>query len=69
MVEYVAIDCEMVKTTGSQNDLARVTLVDEHLQVLLDEYIRPKCRVLDYRTPYSGITAAIIREKGKGKCR
>lgn len=66
MVEYVAIDCEMVETVNNNNAVARVTIVNEQCQPVLDEYITPQGRVIDYRTRFSGITEDIIEEKGKG---
>ena len=42
---------------GSQSSLARVSLVNYHGAVILDEYVRQRERVVDYRTPWSGITA------------
>ena len=41
---------------GSQSSLARVSLVNYHGAVILDEYVRQRERVVDYRTPWSGIT-------------
>ena len=64
-VEYVAIDCEMVATNQDLNALARVTIVNENCNVLLDEYVVPEGRITDYRTRYSGITAQILKERGK----
>jgi RNA exonuclease 4 len=42
---------------GSRSSLARVSLVNYHGEVILDEYVQQKERVVDYRTPWSGITA------------
>lgn len=55
---YVALDCEMVGVgpTGRTSVLARVSCVDWHGNVLLDEYIQPSQTVTDYRTFVSGIT-------------
>jgi len=66
-MEYVAIDCEMVETVNNNNAVARVTIVNEKGQLLIDEYVKPQSRVIDYRTRFSGITENIILEKGKGK--
>lgn len=51
----VACDCEMVRC-ASGLALARVTLVGEKGEVLLDEYVRPDEPVLDHNTRWSGIT-------------
>ena len=42
---------------ASQSSLARVSLVNYHGAVILDEYVQQRERVVDYRTPWSGITA------------
>jgi RNA exonuclease 4 len=54
---YIAIDCEMVGVglTGSISSLARVSLVNYHGVVILDEYVKPRGYVVDYRTRWSGI--------------
>src|SRR5579871_6511804 len=54
---YVAIDCEMVGTgpEGTEDMLARVSIVNFFGQVLLDAYVRPSGRVTDWRTKFSGI--------------
>ena len=65
-VEYVAIDCEMVATVEDINALARVSVVNENCNVLLDEFVVPESRIRDYRTRYSGITPQILKERGKG---
>ena len=43
---------------ASQSSLARVSLVNYHGAVILDEYVQQRERVVDYRTPWSGITAS-----------
>merc|ERR1712227_43742 len=63
--EYVAIDCEMVATVENINALARVSVVNENCNVLLDEFVVPESRIRDYRTRYSGITPQILKERGK----
>ena len=57
--KYIAVDCEMVGVgiKGSESSLARVSLVNYHGAVILDEYVRQKERVVDYRTRWSGIRA------------
>ncbi|KAJ3799142.1 ribonuclease H-like domain-containing protein [Lentinula aff. detonsa] len=55
--KFIAIDCEMVGVgiDGSESSLARVTLVNYHGAVQMDEFVRQRERVVDYRTQYSGI--------------
>lgn len=47
----VALDCEMVGggKDGSINICARVCLVDDHENVLLNTYVNPLLPVTDYR--------------------
>lgn len=56
--KYVAIDCEMVGigSDGTHSVLARVSIVDFEGRVVLDEYVKPKQRVTDFRTKVSGIS-------------
>ena len=49
----------MVETEGGRDEVARVSLVAPS-GVLMDEFVLPEGRVIDYRTPYSGITADIL---------
>ena len=66
-VSVFAMDCEMVETSAGR-ELARVTLIrfqpTEHnadgYQVVLDLLVKPVRPVLDYKTQYSGITAAML---------
>jgi len=53
----VALDCEMVGCgdNGSENTLARISIVDRLGNCLYDKYVQPPCRITDYRTKYSGI--------------
>nr|XP_044993992.1 interferon-stimulated 20 kDa exonuclease-like 2 [Jaculus jaculus] len=55
--KMVAIDCEMVGTgpKGRVSSLARCSIVNYSGDVLYDEYIRPPCHIVDYRTRWSGI--------------
>lgn len=54
---YLALDCEMVGVgiDASESSLARVSLVNYHGTVILDEYVKQRKRVVDYRTRWSGI--------------
>ncbi|KAJ7877768.1 ribonuclease H-like domain-containing protein [Mycena leptocephala] len=55
--KYIALDCEMVGVgpEGAESVLARVSLVNFHGAVQLDEFVRPRERVVDYRTDFSGV--------------
>jgi RNA exonuclease 4 len=46
-----------VGLNGSESSLARVSLVNYHGAVILDEFVKQRERVTDYRTFVSGIRA------------
>ncbi|CAN8102535.1 unnamed protein product [Discula destructiva] len=56
--KYIALDCEMVGVgdRGSESALARVSIVDFHGQQIYDSYVRPKEKVVDWRTWVSGVS-------------
>lgn len=64
---YLALDCEMVGVgpDGRESALARVSLVNYHGAVQLDVFVRPRERVVDYRTQFSGVRA---RDLVDGAC-
>jgi len=55
--KYLSLDCEMVGVgiEGEESSLARVSLVNFYGAVIMDEFVRQKERVVDYRTQWSGI--------------
>ena len=57
----VAIDCEMVITTEGKS-LGRVTLLGHSGQLLLDVFIRPSARVVDYLEKYSGLNEDLLKD-------
>jgi DNA polymerase III epsilon subunit-like protein len=61
------MDCEMVGvgSMGSISALARVSLVNYHGEVIMDEYVLPQEHIIDYRTAVSGITPKLLRDHGK----
>ncbi|XP_037778548.1 RNA exonuclease 4-like [Penaeus monodon] len=63
LTDALAIDCEMVGAgqRGRISMLARVSVVNEYGVVLLDKYIKPWKKVVDYRTKYSGIREADLK--------
>ncbi|XP_063584987.1 RNA exonuclease 4-like isoform X2 [Penaeus indicus] len=63
LTNALAIDCEMVGAgqRGRISMLARVSVVNEYGVVLLDKYIKPWKKVVDYRTKYSGIREADLK--------
>ncbi|KAJ7596279.1 ribonuclease H-like domain-containing protein [Mycena floridula] len=55
--KYLALDCEMVGVgiEGAESSLARVSVVNFHGAIQMDEFVRQKERVVDYRTQWSGV--------------
>jgi RNA exonuclease 4 len=55
---YVALDCEMVGVgyKGQESVVARVTIINWDVEIILDCFVRCDQFVVDYRTHVSGIT-------------
>ena len=58
----LAMDCEMCTIEGGDMALTRISLVDWDGKVFLDEFIKPDKPIIDYLTPYSGITPAHLKD-------
>lgn len=65
----IAIDCEFVGVGfgGKENALARASVVNQFGHVLLDEFVRPREPITDYRTAVSGISPHHMRRGGPAK--
>ncbi|XP_071626545.1 RNA exonuclease 4 isoform X3 [Temnothorax longispinosus] len=56
LTKQVAMDCEMVGIgDGAESMIARVSIVNKHGDCLYDKYVKPREKVVDYRTAISGI--------------
>ncbi|KAI9657780.1 MAG: hypothetical protein M1821_002956 [Bathelium mastoideum] len=58
--EVIGMDCEMCKTADDVFELTRISLVSWDGQVLMDQLVKPDEPIVDYLTPYSGITADML---------
>jgi len=59
--KLLAIDCEMCETVRDPNALTRVSVVDEHGEVLLDKFVVPEDPIVNYNTHITGITSKTLR--------
>ena len=67
VTEILGIDCEMVGVgeDGQRSALARVTVVNEHGNVVLDTFVDVIERVTDYRTKVSGVRPRDLKNAPK----
>ncbi|XP_034238743.1 RNA exonuclease 4 [Thrips palmi] len=62
LTKCIAIDCEMVGVDdGRDSVLARVSLVNQHGECLYDRFVKPKEKVVDYRTHVSGVRPSDLK--------
>lgn len=63
ITKKIALDCEMVGVgfDGKQHMLARVSVVNSHGHVVYDSFVAPQEKVMDYRTPVSGVTPSDLK--------
>ena len=57
------MDCEMVGigSGGVDSVLARVSLVNQFGKCIYDKYVKPREQVTDFRTQFSGIRPADLK--------
>ena len=55
------VDCEMCMTTKSEQELTRISVVDERCGVVYEQLVKPDNYITNYLTKYSGITPAMMR--------
>lgn len=53
-LEIAAIDCELSYTTQGLS-LTRVTVLDERGEVVYDSLVKPKAKIIDFNTRFSGV--------------
>uniref|UniRef100_A0A0N4ZPX3 Exonuclease domain-containing protein n=1 Tax=Parastrongyloides trichosuri TaxID=131310 RepID=A0A0N4ZPX3_PARTI len=57
---FYTIDCEMVNTDQGYSKLARFSLIDQEGTILMDTLVKPKGKITDYLTKYSGIVEGML---------
>ena len=56
----LAVDCEMVRTDNGL-DLARISVVNDRMEVVYDTFVVPDLEIRDYNTRFSGITSEMLQ--------
>ena len=59
----VALDCEMVGVEGQGEALSRVSIVNYNGHVLIDKFLRPDKRIVDFRSWVSGVHPWHLKEE------
>ncbi|KYN06131.1 RNA exonuclease 4, partial [Cyphomyrmex costatus] len=56
LTKQLAMDCEMVGIgNGTESMIARVSIVNKYGDCIYDKYVKPREKVVDYRTAISGV--------------
>ena len=55
-----AVDCEMCLTNIGKLELTKVCVVDSDLNEIYQSLVKPRNRIVNYLTRFSGITEAIL---------
>lgn len=59
------LDCEMCRTIKAENELVRVSIVDENYMSVYETLVRPENRIVDYLTQWSGVNAEMMKDVTK----
>lgn len=59
------LDCEMCRTVKAENELARVSIVDENYKSIYETLVKPDNKITNYLTQWSGITKEMMDDVTK----
>lgn len=60
-----ALDCEMCRTSSGMNELTRISIINENHESIYETLVCPTNKIVDYLTPYSGITPQMMKNVTK----
>lgn len=60
-----ALDCEMCQTSLGVHEITRVSVVNEQYESVYETFVKPENKITNYMTPFSGITAEMLRDVTK----
>lgn len=60
-----ALDCEMCRTSAGINELTRISVINEQHTSIYETLVRPQYKIIDYLTPFSGITPQMMQNVTK----
>jgi RNA exonuclease 1 len=63
--QMFGLDCEMVRSINAENELARVSIVDENCESVYETLVRPDSKIVNYLTQWSGITKEMMASATK----
>lgn len=55
-----AVDCEMCRTSAGVNELTRISIINENHESIYETLVCPRNKIVDYLTPFSGITPQMM---------
>ncbi|XP_046403933.1 uncharacterized protein LOC124169386 isoform X2 [Ischnura elegans] len=56
-----AVDCEMCITSNHRSELTRISIVNENLEVVYNTLVKPRRKITNYLTRFSGITEKLLK--------
>lgn len=60
-----ALDCEMCRTSAGVNELTRISIINEQHESIYETLVCPRNKIIDYLTPFSGITPQMMKNVTK----